>query len=198
MSTTILQLDASPRGKASLSRQVTGYITEQLKDTDSHVIHRDLARSELPLLTEGHIGAFFTPPGERSDEQKQLLTISDALIGELKQAQQLIIGAPIYNFSVPAALKAWIDLVCRTGETFSYTENGPEGLLNIEQAFIAVAAGGVEIGSPVDFNSVYLKQVCHFIGIKNVHIIDVSGSKRDPETLIDHAKAQVDTLLATA
>lgn len=198
MSTTILQIDASPRADASLSRQVTRYIGQQLTDATDSIIHRDLAKSELPLLTEAHIGAFFTPAEQRSAEQNALLRISDGLIEELRQAQQLVIGAPIYNFSVPASLKAWIDLVCRAGETFRYTENGPEGLLNIEQAYIVVSAGGVEIGSPVDFNSAYLKQVCHFIGIKDVHIIDVSGSKRDPETLIDHAKAQVDGLLAIA
>jgi len=198
MSTTILQIDASPRAEASLSRQVTGYISQQLTDTGGKLIHRDLANTELPLLTEEHIGAFFPPADQRNDEQKALLKISDALVAELKEAKQLVIGAPIYNFSVPASLKAWIDLISRSGETFRYTENGPEGLLNIEQAIIVVSAGGVEIGSPADFNSTYLKQVCHFIGINDVKIIDVSGSKRDPETLIAHAKSQVDALFATA
>ena len=198
MSKTILQIDASPRSDASLSRKVSQYISQQLAAKGDTIVQRDLATSELPLLTEAHVEAFFTPPAQRNSEQNTLLTISDTLIDELKQSTTLVIGAPIYNFSVPAALKAWIDLICRTGETFRYTENGPEGLLNIEKAYIAVSAGGVEVGSPVDFNSAYLKQVCHFIGIKEVHIIDVSGSKRAPETLIDHAKAQVDGLMLSA
>lgn len=197
MNSTILQIDASPRGEASLSRQVTHYIRQQLGE-HHRLIHRDLAKTDLPLLTEAHIGAFFTPAENRSDEQKALLALSDELINELKQASTLVIGAPIYNFSVPASLKAWIDLICRAGETFRYTDNGPEGLLNIDRAIIAVSAGGVEIGSPVDFNSAYLKQVCKFIGINDVHIIDVSGSKREPESLIEHARTQVDSLLAAA
>lgn len=195
---SILQIDSSPRGDASLSRQITRYVAKQLQETGDKIMIRDLATTDLPLLTEAHIGAFFTPGDQRSDEQRDLLKLSETLIAELKQAKQLVIGAPMYNFSVPAALKAWIDLICRAGETFRYTENGPKGLLNIEQAFIVVSAGGTDIGSPIDFNSTYLAHVCRFIGIENVHIIDVSGSKRDPETLIDSAQAQVDSIFAGA
>jgi len=85
--------------------------------------------------------------------------------------------------------------VCRVGETFTYTENGPQGLLNIDTAYIVVAAGGTAVGSDIDFNSAYLKQVCRFIGINDSHIIDVSGSKHDPDTLIDFAKQQVRDVL---
>ena len=116
-------------------------------------ITSSLAKTDLPLITESHIGAYFTPADRRNDEQKSLLTISDQLISELKAVDTLVIGAPIYNFSVPAALKAWIDLVCRVGETFVYTENGPKGLLNIDKAYLVVPAGGTAIGSDIDFNS---------------------------------------------
>jgi FMN-dependent NADH-azoreductase len=199
MSHTILQVDSSARLNGSLSREITGYISEMISaNGQAQVIHRDLASTSLPLLTEQHIGAYYTEKKARNDEQQQLLSISDTLISELKQAKQLIIGAPIYNFSVPAALKAWIDLVCRVNETFVYTEHGPQGLLSIDSAIIVVTAGGTPIGGNVDFNSRYLQQICRFIGIKQSHIIDVSGSKRDPRTLIDFAKQQVDQLLAQA
>ena len=196
MPNTILQLDSSARLEGSLSRKVTQYIAQTLSDSSENIVHRDLAKTELELITDAHIGAYYTKVDERSDKQKRLLTLSDELIGELKAANTLIIGAPMYNFSVPAALKAWIDLVCRVGETFIYGNNGPEGLVKVERAFIVISAGGTPIGSPVDFSSAYLTQVCRFIGINNVHIVDASGSKRDPDTLLDFAKKQVDEVLA--
>lgn len=196
MSDSLLKLNTSSRVNGSLSRPLVDYLAEKLVSAKpTNVIDRDLTKTELPLITENHIGAYFTPPEQRSDEQKDLLKISDQLIGELKASKQIVIGAPIYNFSVPAALKAWIDLVCRVGETFVYEADGPRGLLNIDTAYIIVTAGGVPIGSEVDFNSAYLQQVCRFVGIKESHIIDVSGSKRDPDTLIDHGKQQIDQLL---
>ncbi|MEO0443255.1 MAG: NAD(P)H-dependent oxidoreductase [Pseudomonadota bacterium] len=192
MSRTVLKIDASARINGSLSRQITDYLHKSL-GTD--VIERDLAKTSLPLLTESHIGAYFTAKDKRSAEQQQLLSISDQLIAELKAVNTLVIGAPIYNFSIPAALKAWIDLVCRAGETFVYTESGPKGLLNIDTAYIVVTAGGTPVAGDIDFNSPYLQQICGFMGVKQSHIIDVSGSKRDPDTLIDFAKAQVDKLV---
>lgn len=200
MTQTLLKVNASPRTDNSLSRKITHYVAEQLTasmDKGGTVIHRDLSQTTLPFVTEPLIGAYYTAPDERSPEQKDLLTISDTLVAELKAAQQLIIGAPMYNFSVPASLKAWIDLIGRVGETFQYGANGPEGLLNIERAFIVVAAGGTPIGSEVDFSSAYLQQVCRFIGINEVHIIDVSASKRDPDTQIQQAKQQVDNIIAS-
>jgi FMN-dependent NADH-azoreductase len=195
MPNTTLQLDSSARVEGSLSRAVTHYIAQKLSDSTNKLIHRDLAKTDVEFVTDAHIGAYYSRADERSDEQRQLLTLSDELIGELTQADTLIIGAPMYNFSVPAALKAWVDLVCRVGETFVYGNSGPEGLLNIQRAFIVISAGGTTIGSSADFSSEYLTQICRFIGIDNVHIIDVSGSKRDPDTLLDFAKKQVDEIL---
>ena len=198
MTHAILQINSSARSEGSLSRQVSDYLVEVLQEkyADSELINRDLARSELPLVTEAHIGAYFTPADQRNEAQKQLLTLSDQYIAELKRAKTLVIAAPIYNFSVPAALKAWIDLVCRVGETFRYTDQGPQGLLNIDQAYLVVSAGGTEIGSDIDFNSAYLQQICRFIGIKESHVINVSGSKRDSNTVIKNAGQEIDQLLS--
>lgn len=192
----ILQINGSSRVEESLSRKVGHYISEQLLlDSEGRVVEKNLAAMTLPFVSEEHIGAYYTPADQRSEAQKALLSLSDTFIAELKQASHLIIAAPMYNFSVPAVLKAWIDLVCRVGETFVYEETGPKGLLNIKEAYIVVSAGGTPIGSPVDFASQYLQQVCRFIGIENVHIIDASGSKREPEALFDFAQQQVDQLV---
>jgi FMN-dependent NADH-azoreductase len=196
MSRRILHIDASARQNGSISREITNYLSSELKnETDREIIYRDLSKSELPLVTEQHIEAYYTPKQDRTEEQKSLLAISDGLIDELKAVDTLVIGAPIYNFSVPAALKAWIDLVCRVGETFVYTDTGPKGLLDIDKAYIVVAAGGVAIGSDVDFNSNYLKQICRFIGVKESVIIDASGSKQNPEDLIEQGKQQANNLV---
>ncbi|MFT6975133.1 MAG: FMN-dependent NADH-azoreductase [Bermanella sp.] len=108
----------------------------------------------------------------------------------------LVLAAPIYNFSVPAVLKQWIDYVCRAGITFKYEATGPVGLTNIKRAFIITSSGGVPVGSPMDFASGYLEQICNFIGVQEVIHIDASGSKGDPQTIISAAKLQIDQVLS--
>lgn len=196
MTNSILRIDSSGRYTGSLSRELSEYLGQVLVEKNqANIIYRDLSESSLPFVDEARIGAYFTAREDRSDEQRELLGSSDELIAELKAVDTLVIGAPIYNFSIPAALKAWIDLVCRVGETFRYTENGPQGLLNIDRAFIITTAGGAAVGSDIDFNSGYLQQICRFIGVKQSHVIDVSGSKRKPDTLIDFAKEQIGKLV---
>lgn len=196
MTNSILRIDSSGRYTGSLSRELSEYLGQVLVEKNqANIIYRDLSESSLPFVDEARIGAYFTAREDRSDEQRELLGSSDELIAELKAVDTLVIGAPIYNFSIPAALKAWIDLVCRVGETFRYTENGPQGLLNIDRAFIITTAGGTAVGSDIDFNSGYLQHICRFIGVKESHVIDVSGSKRKPDTLIDFAKEQIGKLV---
>ncbi len=197
MSGNILHIDSSARHDDSLSRQVTAYVAEHLATrSSSPLVYRDLLETDLAFLDEQKIQAYFTAKEERSRSQQALLETSDALVAELKDAKTLIIGAPMYNFSIAASLKAWIDLVCRVGETFVYTEQGPKGLVGIERAFIVVSTGGVAVGSEVDFVSPLLTQVCHFLGVDEVHIIDASGSKREAGAIIESAKEQIDQLLA--
>ncbi|WP_197474906.1 FMN-dependent NADH-azoreductase, partial [Oleiphilus sp. HI0079] len=108
---------------------------------------RDVSNNDIALVTGAHVGAFYTPAEERSDEQNALLEQSDALLAELKEANTLVVATPMYNFGIPASLKAWVDMICRVGETFRYTENGPEGLLNIDTMYLVVATGGAPVGS---------------------------------------------------
>lgn len=134
---------------------------------------RDVAAG-LPFVNEQWVNANFTDPAERSVAQQQTLAQSDQLVKELQAARQLVIGVPVYNFTIPATLKAWIDLVARARETFRYTANVPEGLLKIDKAYLVAASGGVPIGSDMDFATGYLRQVLGFLGINDVTVIDAN------------------------
>jgi len=187
----VLHLDSSMRTEGSITRQLSAEIVAKL-GADS-VTTRDLLSTPAKQIDETWIGANFTAVEERTEEQKQALEVSDALIKELQDNDVIVIGLPIYNFGVPAALKAWVDLICRAGVTFSYTENGPQGLLEGKRAIVAVASGGVPIDSPADFATPYIKFAMNFIGISDVTVIAAPGAGGDPESLAA-AQAQIEQL----
>ena len=193
MSQSILAITASAQSENSISRQLVAELIDQLsqKDNVGAIVERDLSDNDTALITAEHIGAFYTPQEERTSDQQAVLEQSDRLVKEVLDANVLIIGTPMYNFSVPAVLKAWIDLVCRVGETFRYTENGPEGLSNIETAYIVVATGGAPVDSPVDFVVPYLKQVAHFIGVKEVKVIAADRTNADREAGLQKARESI-------
>ena len=176
--THILRVDASMRNEGSVSRVLADKLVARLATADSTITERDLAKG-IDLIDEAWIGANFTDPADRTDTQKAVLAKSDALVQELREADTLVITAPVYNFHVPAALKAWIDMIARARETFRYTENGPEGLLTGKKAYIVVTSGGTVLGSEYDFISGYLRHVLGFIGITDVSFIDSSGLMLD-------------------
>ncbi len=120
---------------------------------------------------EEWVSANFTNPEERSDEQNEKLRFSDTLVAERKASDTIVIGTPINNFSVPAALKAWIDLIARAKKTFRYTEEGPVGLLEGKKAIVIVASGGTKVGSEIDCAINYLKHVLGFIGVTDVTVV---------------------------
>ncbi|WP_299146963.1 NAD(P)H-dependent oxidoreductase [uncultured Tateyamaria sp.] len=190
---TILHIDSSARTQSSVSRNLSARIIAQLGGGD--VIRRDLTES-LPLIDEAWIGSAWTPKDERDLVQRDKLSLSETLIAELRAADTIVIGAPIYNFSVPAALKAWIDLVARAGETFKYTETGPVGLLEGKRAILAIASGGTAVGSDIDFASGYLKHIMGFIGIHDVEIIAADRVMAQGDQAIAEANAQIDKLAA--
>jgi FMN-dependent NADH-azoreductase len=188
----ILRIDASMRKTGSYSRTLSNRLIAQLKSqTPSTVKIRDLADG-VPFINEAWIEANFTDISERTAEQRSVLSHSDALICELKRADTLVIGLPIYNFNVPAAFKAWIDQVARANVTFRYGENGPEGLLENKKAYVVLSSGGTQLGSDMDFVSDYIHHVLGFIGIKDVTIIDSSGIGRNEEKVIADAHAMID------
>ncbi|MFW8634962.1 FMN-dependent NADH-azoreductase [Cribrihabitans pelagius] len=193
MTKTVLHIDSSARLEGSVTRDLSARITTRLGAQE--VIRRDFA-SPLPLLTEGWVAANFTPADQRNAEHKAQLALSDSLVEELQRADTIVIGTPVYNFSVPAALKAWIDLVARAGLTFKYTENGPVGLLEGKRAIIALASGGTPAGSEIDFATSYLRHVLGFIGITDVELVAADAMAVDADGALKKANDQIAALAA--
>ncbi|WP_439529420.1 FMN-dependent NADH-azoreductase [Pannonibacter sp.] len=196
---TILKIDASARKAGSMTRELTDALVTRLLDTHraARVLSRDVAAG-LPVVDEAWIGANFTDPAERTSEQKLKLALSDTLVAELKAADILVIAAPVYNFGIPASLKAWVDLVARARETFRYTESGPEGLLKGKKAYVVVASGGVPVNSAVDFATPYLKQVLAFIGITDVTVIAADQLMMDGQAKRAAALAAIEDAVTQA
>ncbi|WP_292289239.1 NAD(P)H-dependent oxidoreductase [Marivita sp.] len=184
MTHTVLRIDASARRDGSESRALTQRIIDRL--APQGIIHRDLAVA-IPTIDAEWLAANWTPQDQRTEAQRDTLALSDSLIAELTAADTLVIGTPIYNFGIPATLKAWIDQIARAGITFRYTETGPEGLLTGKRAIVAIASGGTQVGSEIDFASGYLRHILGFIGITDVHFVAADQLMIDAEA--SHAKA---------
>ena len=190
----VLRIDSSANTESSVTRALTDRIIAKLDQTEVTV--RDLAKTPLPQITHTWAEARAIADADRSAEQKEALKLSDTLIAELKAADTIVIGAPVYNFSIPAALKAWIDLVARAGETFTYTDKGPEGLVGNKRVIVAYASGGTAVGSEMDFSTAYLKAFLGFIGITDVTVIAADALAMDAQQTIADAHAAVDALTA--
>ncbi|MEL7190459.1 MAG: NAD(P)H-dependent oxidoreductase [Pseudomonadota bacterium] len=174
--TKILHVSASIRGDDSVSRQISTRIAQTLSDgSDTAIIERDLATNDLPYVDAAIFAANGTPSDDRTPEQGELAAIADTLIDELKSADAIVLGIPMYNFGAPAIVKAWADLVARAGTTFRYTPNGPEGLLTGKKAYIALATGGTAIGSEIDYLSGWLTHFLKFLGVEVAEIIVADG-----------------------
>lgn len=191
----ILRVDASMRRAGSVTRGLADDLIAALEGLygDVSVTTRDLADG-LPLIDEAWIGANFTDPGERTDEQKRHLAVSDTLVEELRAADAIVLAAPIYNFGIPAAMKAWIDLIARARETFRYTEDGPVGLLLGKKAYVVSASGGTEVGGETDFAIRYLKHMLGFVGIDDVTVIAAERLMSNADGSISAAKAAISGL----
>ncbi|MBD2841384.1 FMN-dependent NADH-azoreductase [Erythrobacter rubeus] len=194
----ILHITASIRGAESVSNGIGNTLIEGLTNGDhAGVTTRDLSKNDLPFVDEDRFAANLAPYAERSPEQQELAAIADTLIEELKSADTIVISSPVYNFGVPATLKAWADLVARAGTTFQYTENGPVGLLEGKKAYIAAASGGTPIGSDMDFMSSWLKFFLGFLGISDVEIVAADGIMgADGEAKITAAHERAEQLAA--
>lgn len=194
--TNILEVAASARRDTSVSRMLSTDLIDALTARHDDVSHvrRDLADG-IPFVDEAWVEANFTPDETRSAAHREALAYSDELVDELARADVLVIGVPIYNFSVPASLKAWIDMVARARKTFRYTENGPRGLLEGKKAYLVVATGGVPVGSPVDFATPYLRHALKFIGISDVEIIAADQLNSNAAESIDAARSRIAELV---
>lgn len=176
MTHTVLHINASARHEGSVSRAKSAeLVAAQNPDT---LVTRDLADG-LPFLDPIWVQSTFVAPDERDTAQARALELSNQLVAELQAADTIVIGTSMYNFAIPASLKAWIDQICRVGVTFAYTETGPKGLLEGKKAIIAIATGGTPLGSGYDFASDYLRFVLGFVGITDVTILDKDGNAID-------------------
>jgi len=172
---TILQVNSSLNGAAGHSTRLAEELVAGLRAAhpEARLIVRDLARDPVPHLDGERFAAFLAK--ERSPAQTEVVAYSDALIGELKRADVIVLGVPMYNFGVPSQLKAWIDHVARAGLTFRYTAQGAQGLLTGKKAYVVSTRGGVYEGGGADFETPYLRQILAFLGITDVEFIYAEG-----------------------
>src|SRR5580658_2441683 len=149
---TLLQINASIHGINGQSTQLANRFVAawRARDPRARIVHRDLALDPVPHLTAERFAAFLTPPEKRDAAQQDVAQYSDTLIDEIKRADVIVLGLPMYNFGVPSQLKAYFDHIARVGVTFRYTANGPEGLLKGKKAYVFAARGGVYAGNDTE------------------------------------------------
>lgn len=173
----VLVIESSARQEGSVSRQLTQAFIEQWKKAhpaDSIQV-RDLARQPLPHLDMDLLGGWMKPAEQHSAGEQAALARSEQLVAELQAADVLVLAAPMYNFSIPSTLKAWLDHVLRAGVIFRYTAEGPQGLLVGKRAYVLTARGGVYTGTALDHQEPYLRQALGFMGITDVEFIHAEG-----------------------
>ena len=176
----LLVIEASPRGVYSISRNLTRRFVAhwQAARPDGNVVERDLMQTDLPFVTAPWLQAYFTPAERHSPEMREALRLSDELVAEVLAADHLVISTPVYNYNVPAVLKAWIDHIVRKGLTL-----GPDGkgLVVGKKATVLLASGGVYLeGSPIrdrDIATQYLRLILNVIGIKDVTFVAAGNAK---------------------
>ena len=190
--TRILRLDASANPADSTSRLLGDDLMQRIgaRGSKIDIRERDLNHN-AEFIDADWIAANLSDAEDRSDIARQRLAYSDELIAELQWADHILLTTPMYNFGVPATVKAWIDQVCRAGITFRYTEDGPVGLLADKRADIVITTGGAPLDSQVDFVSGYLRQVFGFIGIDDVTIIGADRMNSDSDASIARARQQI-------
>lgn len=178
--TKLLVVETSPRGDYSISRGLTRrFVAEwQAAHPDGEVVDRDLMETDLPFVNAPWLQAYFTPAEQHSPEMKAVLRLSDELVAELLATDHLVIATPVYNYNVPAALKAWVDHIVRKGMTLGMDGSG---LVTGKKATVLLASGGVYTeGSPIadrDIATQYLRLILSVIGITDVSFIAAGNAK---------------------
>ncbi len=198
---TLLQINASIHAEQGQSSQLAQRFVDAWSARRPHarIIHRDVGRDPVPHLSAERFAAFLAPPQARSAAQRAITDYSDALIAELRQADLVVLGLPMYNFGLPSQLKAYFDHVARAGETFRYTAQGPVGLLSGKSAYVFAARGGYYAGTPLDTQSRYVRDFLHFVGIDEVKFVYAEGLAVSPESKasgLADAVAQIEQLAA--
>jgi len=194
---TLLHINSSPLYGTSISRQLSDSFVEQWKAANpgEKVIERDLTATDIDPLSAAFVAAMFTPPDALTPDQKQILALSDTLVAELIEADEYVFGVPMYNFGVPAALKLWIDQICRVGKTFAYVDGAPKGLLTGKKATFLIASGGIYDANTqmasYNFVEPYLRTLFGFLGVADVTFYTAGGV-----SALNHGAIDRETFLA--
>lgn len=193
----ILHIDSAITGEASVSRKLTREIVDKLTAANpgARLAYRDLNEG-VPAIDTDWFGAVRMTPRNPTPAQQKLIDVSDAYLAEVKAADVLVIGAPVYNFAIPAQLKNWFDQIARAGLSFRYTEAGPEGLLTGKRAIIAYTAAGTPLGSDLDFASGYLRHMLGFLGITDVEFVAADRLAIDREAGMARAATALERIAA--
>lgn len=176
----LLQLKSSifdTHESQGVSSQLGDALVSRLREDDAQIalVIRDLAKDPVPYFDNAWLQALSTPPGERSEEQAEKVAFSDALIAEVQGADIVVIGVPMYNFTLPATLKSWTDHIARAGVTFRYTDTGPVGLLVDKKVYVVLSTGGQHQAGVTDFLRPFLRTYLGFLGMSDVEFIVADG-----------------------
>jgi FMN-dependent NADH-azoreductase len=198
----LLRIDASSRLQDSHSRELAEFFVKQWlsNNPEGSVVHRDLMKQQIPHISEETITGFYTPENKHNQVLKKATKLSDELISELISADTLLIATPMYNFSMPSALKAWIDQIVRMGKTFSFSpDTGFEGLVKHKRAYVLTATGAVfstEDMQQLDFLSPYLKSLLSFLGFIDIDFLNIEGTTTDEFALEQSKEAARNKILS--
>jgi len=194
---TILQVNTSILSNEGHSTRLADDFVAAIRSNEKLIV-RDLARDPVPHLDAERFGAFIAKPESRTLKQDALVAYSDQLIGELKQADVIVLGLPMYNFGVPSTLKAWFDHVARAGVTFNYTANGPVGLLTGKKIYVLATRGGIYTGTPRDTQTAYVRDFFAFLGIADIEFVYAEGlaiSEASRNTALSKVRAEIERLV---
>ena len=200
--TNLLQINASINNRNGQSSQLANQFVAAFhkRHPKAKFVVRDIAAAEpVPHLDAERFGAFITKPEERSDTQLAVVAYSDMLINELKQADVIVLGLPMYNFGVPSQLKAYFDHIARAGITFKYTDKGPVGQLTGKKVYVFAARGGVYAGTPMDTQTSHVRDFLRFLGMADVQFVYAEGlaiSPQSKEAGLAKAAAEIERLAA--
>ena len=197
----ILQINSSARSQGSESTRLADNIVARLQASAPHaqVTRRDLASQPHPVLDEATLGALFTPADKRSAEQSARVALDDALIAQVRAADVIVIGAPMYNFGMTVQLKGWFDAIARAGVTFRYTESGPVGLLTGKKVYVTLARGGIHKDGASDTQVPHLRMLLGFLGLTDVTFVYAEGLAMGPDAVAKaqaQAEADINAVLA--
>ena len=193
---TLLHIDSSPLGDASISRHLSEEFAKNWlrQHPDGKIITRDLSAEPPPVITAQWVGASFTPEEARTPEQRALLNLSDTLVAELHEADEYVVGVPMHNFTIAASLRLWIDQVARPGKTFGFVDGRPTGILKHKKATFLVASGGVygpgTAMASYNFVEPYLRTFFGFLGVTDVQDYVAGGASK-----VNHGEVDRETFL---